>query len=131
MIPIWKDTLYTGTTGFEYSVVCDGETLAEGVLSTHPDGVVRFPINRIAENHLENDIDFNTEINNHTKALRTFHLMSGVTEVASYIFISDWSYSDVPVGNYTLSNPINGHMDSRMKLLYTTYNNVPRNICYD
>lgn len=131
MIPIWKDTIYTGTTGFEYTVECDGQTLAEGVLSLHPDGKVHFPINRIAENYLDSDIDFSTEINQQDNALRTFSLMSGYTQVASYDFIFDWSYSDVPAGNYILSHPINGHMDSRMKLMYSSYNNVPRNICYD
>lgn len=131
MIPIWRDCVYTGSTGFQYSVRVGGETIADGVLSPYPDGIVRLPINRIAENYLSSDLDFSDGVHTHPDAARTFSLCSGDTVVATYDFILDWGYSDVPAGNYTLSNPINGHLDSRMKLLYSTYNTIPRNICYD
>ena len=131
-IPIWKDTQYTASTTVEYELTAGGVTLAEGKLSPFPDGTARMYVNRLCEKYLSSSLEsFEDSAYTDTNAAVEFELTSGGTVLGTWKFLNDWSYEDKGTGSRILSNPINGHMDGRMKLLFTEYNESSGTICYD
>lgn len=143
MNPIWKDITYTAqvpASGLEI-IIREGSTVIyQGLIHTLPDGLSDFCINRICEHLLDTELpDFramtdNTVHNDNAYKIFTAYSVNGGTEtlIGTYSFLNDWSYEEYGNGDRALSNPINGHMDSRMKLLYTAFrNNTGSNICYD
>lgn len=128
--PIWKDTTYTGLTSFGFEILEDGSVIYEGYASAYPDGVVRLNVGPLVEHRLHNNLpDFSSTTGGTftvPEACRTYSLQSGGTQLHSWQFIYDWSYEDF---NPTLSDPVNGHLDSRMKLLYSAYKSSSSQIC--
>lgn len=139
MIPIWKDTTYTGVTADTIYTLQVGPTeVYRSKISLFPDGTSEMNLNRICENFLDSSLPDFTNITDsaisqpnacikfqvYTWSGNTFHFIDW------YDFLNDWSYEDYGNGDRILSNPINGHMDSRMKLFYTVYKNNSGSICY-
>lgn len=121
MEQIWKDKVFsaaTDTLPIEISV--DGETIYKGTLSSFPGSTeVKTQLNRLCESFLSIEYPEASGVTAHPEALRTFIVSdnSGNT-LTSVDFIYDWSYEDFrPV----LSNPVNGHLDSRMRVPYTLW----------
>lgn len=131
-VPIWKDTIYTAVTdAFDYRLLWGGQTLCEGTASPYPDGVVRISLNELTEQFLNNDLpDYYVIAENSTynapDALKTVFLYSGDELLMSRSFIYDWSYDTY---RDILSEPINGHLDPRMKIMYTAYRASAGQIC--
>lgn len=143
MIPIWKDTYFTGVTpNLNFMVRLDGGKIYESTLGRMPNGgELDFRINKVCESYLNTNLpDFRNITdstilhNNATREAVLYVKNNGTetyTELARWNLINDWSYEDFINENKPLSEPINGHLDSRMKLFYTVYRNNSGNICYE
>lgn len=141
--PIWKDVYYTGSTStLDYYITMDEDSNAiyTGRAYIQPNHTnVKINISKICKDYLSNRITDgnsilgligNERLYNHN-AIHVFHLYKvGVAdELAYYIFYYNWSYKELTgqqqYGDYIeidLTTPINGHLTSGMKPLYTTSN---------
>lgn len=145
-IPIWKDIYYTGATEtLDYTVEVDGVTIYSGKAHLMPGkSNVKINISKICKDYLSNAInDGNIIIDEDFTfgsfdAIKTFELYDGEgTLLEEYRFRYDWSYTDdEPEIGSLITNPINGHSDSRMVPVGTTlyddeyYETVPEPTLY-
>lgn len=133
---IWKDITYN-TTGdtFDFKICDESDNiLYKGSARAFPDGGIRIPINKICSRYLNTSLTINSAMTDnlihHSDAYREFKLKNknNGLEIA-YNLLNDWSYEE-EYEDRTLSEPINGHLDSRMKLLYTVFKSNGGTICY-
>lgn len=133
LYPIWRDVYYTATVEdkLDYYVTKqinndDEEVIYSGRAYLMPGhSNVKVNISKICQDYLNNNIDDgnifsgSTLSNINEDAVHTFHLYDGEgNELDYYIFRYDWSYK--PLSIYTtITNPINGHSDGRMRPLVT------------
>lgn len=135
MLTIWKDTYYTASTSILEYYITDGiNTIFSGKAYAYPDtGIVKININRICQNHLNSELPysvFSTNSGNITlsDAVKTFYLYdSNGSQLATYQFINDWSYSS---SASTLSSPINGHYAPNMYCFNTTVSSNQVRVAY-
>ena len=121
MRQIWNDTDFTlsGQTR-PVRITVDGKEIFRGVLNAYPNEEdVSMLINKVCEPFLEMDYPENTGVTSHPKAYRVFTVedWSGNT-LGSQDFIYDWSYE---AWRPVMSDPVNGKLDPRMRLLYTMW----------
>lgn len=128
MKQIWQDTTFTVSALTQpISVTVDGNEIYRGVLSSYPgEDSVSTLLNRICEPFLEMDYPAISGVTTHSKAYRVFTVKdwSGNT-LGTQDFIYDWSYEE---WKRILTNPINGHLDPRMRLFYSMFNSTTINI---
>lgn len=142
--PIWKDTFYYAahTDVFRYSIKnADGVNIYYGKAYCAPgDGGPYVQVNKICQNYLRQNLgDFRelfNSIRENEGAYADFSLCgvnesdpdSESVELMNYRFLFDWAGAWTGEGAYTMTEPINGHIDPRMWLMYTEYNKVPREV---
>lgn len=128
MQQIWKDTAFTSSANtLPFTIQVDGETIYDGVLSKMPGkNEASMNVNKLCESSLGLNFPEATGVTSHPEAYRVFSIVdSGGTTLETRDFIYDWSYEDFrPV----LSRPVNGHIDSRMRLPYTMWRSAAGNI---
>lgn len=131
--PIWKDTIYqtTGET-LPYVVKVGDETVWDDVAYRRPqDARIMIYMNRIAVDFMEGSLAFSTGLTANPGEYVEFKLYKRSGGVLSLLetygflfdFEGDWDGSDK-----TLSNPIDGILDSRMLIPFTQYCASAKNI---
>lgn len=130
--PIWKDIEFKSSAStLDYLIRDDeSEIVHTGYAKRMPDQTgVTININTRVEELLGPDFDLDIreaddDVIPNGRAYRAFSLGTGSTELESYGFLYDWSYEDRWTGQtgYFMTEPINGHIDPRMKTKYTVYN---------
>lgn len=130
--PIWKDIFYTADTEFNFTLEAGGETLYSGRADLDPTGVVKINISRLVELHFRNDIDVAaTGVTKDLNAYKTIQLRSNDILLASYDMVFCYDYQTRNVADkQSMSDPVNGHLDPRMKIFYTSFRNTGSTFCY-
>ena len=131
MRPIWKDFIqdifWHGDSAHFY-VIEDGNTdiLYEGRVDKLPGESLYIHANKVCETLLDMYFPETTGVTQHPEAAKSFIFLDADLDYHVSIldadFINDWSYEDVEYEKTIMSQPINGHLDPRMKLFITTYN---------
>ena len=137
--PIWKDTFYyaSGYSSFNYSIKTDGVSIYYGKAYCAPgEGGPLIQVNKICQNYLKNVLpDFrgvDDQVFSNNDAVKAFSLCNndGV-EVMNYRFLIDYAGAWSGETGYVMTEPINGHLDPRMYVMHTQYNNVQTNVNYE
>ena len=111
---------------FDYIIKKDGVVLHTGYASSYPGGgMVSINVNQLVEEYLSPEFDgdiseVDDEVVTNPKAYGVFNITDeGGNEYETYGFLGDWSYVDGWSGQtrHLMSQPINGHLDPRMKLM--------------
>lgn len=126
--PIWKDTIYTNSAdALNYYIKANGEVIFYGRAIKAPDADnIEINVSKICRDSLKMVMpDFRTITGgtiSHTEATGIFEIFNSdddATALESYLFIFDFLGNSVT--DKILSEPINKHIDSRMKVFYTQY----------
>ena len=138
--PIWKDIVFnTENIPFDYIIKKDGVVLHTGYASSYPGGgMVSINVNQLVEEYLSPEFDgdiseVDDEVVTNPKAYGVFNITDeGGNEYETYGFLGDWSYVDGWSGQtrHLMSQPINGHLDPRMKLMCSYFNSGQTSIEY-
>ena len=137
---IWRDVFYDFADGvFDYAIFADGNMIFRGRAIKNPSAVNgRVNVSKLCRDWLDITIpDFETDGFQFSRQYREFSLqsISGDTFVPleDYGFILNYSYESGWTGDeMILSEPINGRMDSRMKLVYSVFKDTTgQTICED
>ncbi len=128
---IWKDYIvdlqsYLGTADFvDYTVTSGTETIYTGRAYKDAAGGCKVRLNELCADYLSNPISLNDHEFTPTDLGREFALKVGTTTAAEVEFVLDWSYDyeRASRGLYLgpASEPIDGKIDPRGWLLYSTY----------
>lgn len=126
-IPAWRDTYFTtGASPYEYYIVADGTDVFHGKVWKSPnEAETKVNVTKIIRDWLANQLpDFRNiadVVEKHERAYRTFDLCEvGGDVVARYNVLFD--YDGEWNGEYkVLTEPIDGHLDPRMKILWSIY----------
>lgn len=126
--PIWKDIIYASTADtLDYYIKSGDDIIFNGRAIKAPDApVIEINVSKVCRDSLMmNMVDFSiwqSGIIEHPKASGTFEIYdsSNDTALESYLFVYNYG-SDEIVSGAPLSEPINNHTDSRMKVLYTQF----------
>ena len=136
---IWTDKYYyaPNVSVFPYSIRTGGVSIYFGKAYCRPgDGGCYVQVNKICQNYMRNTLpDFREYDNNvvqNVDAVKDFALCNedGV-DVVNYRLLYDWAGPWYGDPHYIMSEPINGHIDPRMKLMYTEYNNDQNEVEYE
>ena len=124
--PLFEDTkVQVATSPFNYYIEVDGEVVYRGRAWKSPnDATIGINVRRIAQDYLENHKDILLDgVEKQEEAYREVYLYdaSDDTLVAYYGVLFD-SYAPWSGESKTLSQPVNGHMDPRMRIPYSRYN---------
>ena len=124
--PLFEDTkVQVATSPFNYYIQVGGETVYRGRAWKSPkDATIGINVRRIAQDYLENHKDILLDgVEKQEEAYREVYLYdaSDDTLVAYYGVLFD-SYAPWSGESKTLSQPVNGHMDPRMRIPYSRYN---------
>lgn len=142
----YQDVFYKTTADTMEYVIKQGDTyIFRGIAIKAPGADYAYiDVGKICRQYLENNLpdfrDFNDQITRLPNAFQKFTLSSvyhniiwtgvetyldDVTEQVEeiYRFLFNWDYERTAADNegMPLSDPVNGHMDCRMKLIYTQY----------
>lgn len=129
---LWaNDNILTFTTDVTYQLYISGNLVYEGQVQKMPEEEnVQVNINQICEKYMKMHMDdfrgVEDDVLEHPGAY--IHFVVKKRNSSSVLYEVDllwqWSYEDVWSGNtkYFLSKPINGHGDSRMKMMFTSFN---------
>jgi len=142
----YQDVFYKTTADTMEYVIKQGDTyIFRGIAIKAPGADYAYiDVGKICKQYLENNLpdfrDFNDQITRLPNAFQKFTLSSvyhniiwtgvetyldDVTEQVEeiYRFLFNWDYERTAADNegMPLSDPVNGHMDCRMKLIYTQY----------
>ena len=129
--PIWKDIEYRSSADtLDYEIWDENnDVIHNGITMRMPDqSGITLNVNTRLEEYLKPDfkVDFTdseTDVIENPDGYREFSYRApGVLE--TYGFLYDWSYEDNWTGqtHYNMTHPINGHIDERMKAMFTNYN---------
>ena len=127
--PIWRDTYYqsSGDSIFIYSIAYDGNTIYNGKAFCGPneDGPV-IQINDICSDYLYNSLGdfrglYDDVVSENGAGLFSVCDSNGA-ELINWKFLKDYTDSWTGQSGYNMSQPVNGHLDSRMKAFWTMYN---------
>lgn len=137
--PIWKDTYFYAERMEElvYSIRTGGVAIYYGKAYCAPgDGGPYVQVNKICRNYLKNVLpDFrgtDDTVYQNDGAVADFSLCGdGGYELCNYRFLLDWAGDWVGESGYSMSEPINGHLDPRMYLMYTEYNDASTSVTYE
>lgn len=122
MKAIWKDDAMTFTGSTPYQIVSDGEVLFTGRVDEMPDGTCEVLANKMCQYYVHQNFPANSGVNVNSEACRVFAFkdLEGAT-LGTEEYICDWSYEDTVYEKNVLSKPVNGHLDPRMKLMWSAY----------
>lgn len=129
--PIWKDIYYnTPDSILDYQLKEGDDVIHTGYSKRMPDKTgVTISINTRVEEYLNNDFhtdirDIEDEVVLNEDAYKEYDMYTNSNVVETYGLLYDWSYEDVWTGQteYVMTNTINGHLDPRMKLMFTMFN---------
>ena len=125
MKAIWKDSAIQFSASTNYVIEAAGQGVYSGRCDMLPDGSCEVLSNKLCQYYVYQDFPFETGVNVNANACKTFIFkdFSGNT-VGSDDYICDWSYEDIVFAHNTLSKPVNGHLDPRMRLMWSTYNDT-------
>ena len=138
--PAWKDIdLTLGTNAIDFTIKKDGEWLHSGRAVAYPsENVAKLNINHFFEEDL--NPEFGSDIREADDDVVTNPDAYGEFEVRDendgllekYCVLYDWSYEDNWTGQtkYIMTNPINGHLDPRMRLMCSMFNTSETSIRY-
>ena len=137
--PIWKDTYYFAEREdtFVYSIRTGGVAVYYGKAYCAPGaGGPYVQVNQICRNYLKNVLpDFrgtNDQVYQNEGAVMDFSLCGeGGYEVCNYRFLLDWYGDWAGESGYVMTEPINGHLDPRMMLMHTEYNDAQTSVTYE
>lgn len=125
--PIYKDFYYTAdTASLEYYIVADDMIIFRGKVWRNPDtGIVTVHVGDIIRDYLRFDLpDFrplDDVVTRQEDAYKIFGLYNASgTKLDEYKVLFDW-YGEWNGERKVLSNPIDGILDPRMKILWTIY----------
>lgn len=129
MKAIWKDSAIQFSASTNYVIEAAGQGVYSGRCDMLPDGSCEVLSNKLCQYYVYQDFPLETGVNVNANACKTFVFkdFSGNT-VGSDDYICDWSYEDIEFAHNTLSKPVNGHLDPRMRLLFSAYNESPRDM---
>lgn len=123
MKQIWKDTALTLSASTNYTIETGGKTVFAGRCDMQPDGVCEILTNKACQYWLKQNFPTATGVTVNPDALKTFYINdSRGNALATEQFLFDWSYEDITDNSVSLSFPINGILDPRMKLFWSAYN---------
>ena len=138
--PVWKDIdLTLGTNAVDFTIKKDGEWLHSGRAVAYPsENVAKLNINHFLEEDL--NPEFGSDIREADDDVVTNPDAYGEFEVRDendgllekYCVLYDWSYEDNWTGQtrYLMSDPINGHLDPRMRMMCTLFNTGETSVRY-
>lgn len=129
--PIWKDTLHTfSTNDCRYQIVVDEETIYEGRAKARPgEDYASIYVNRICRNYLDESLNLDVALNEHTNAYREFTVYSynKQTDIwlleETYGFLMSWDNEvNLDLEEFIdLSVPVNGRLASNQICTYTVF----------
>lgn len=123
MKQIWKDTALTLSASTNYTIETGGKVVFTGRCDMQPDGTCEILTNKACQYWLKQNFPTETGVTRNSDALKTFYINDAEGRaLATEQFLADWSYEDITDSAVTLSLPINGILDPRMKLFWTAYN---------
>lgn len=136
---IWKDTYYyaQNTSEFKYSIRTGGVDVYYGKAYCKPgDGGCYVQVNKICQNYLKNVLGdfrgYDDDVVENAGAVMEFSLCDEYgAEMMNYRFLIDYAGDWEGESSYSMSEPINGHLDPRMKILYTEYNDASTSVTYE
>ena len=130
--PIWKDIELTSTADtLDYEIWDESaHTIHNGITMRMPDNTgITLNVNTRLEEYLKPDFasdftDTADDVLNNPNGYREFRYMIPGEILETYGFLYDWSYEENWSGQtrYNMTKPINGHIDGRMKCMFTNYN---------
>lgn len=131
MKAIWKDSAIQFSASTNYVIEAAGQSVYSGRCDMLPDGSCEVLSNKLCQYYVYQDFPLETGVTRNENACKTFVFkdFSGNT-VGSDDYICDWSYEDEVFSHNVLSNPVNGHLDPRMRLMWSVFSNNT-NVCYE
>lgn len=125
MEAIWKDRVTSFSASTPYVIEADGVGVFSGRCDMQPNGDCCILSNKACQYYLHQDFPAGSGVQRNADACKTFVFkdFSGNT-LATEQFIYDWSYEDEVFGHNVLSSPVNGHLDSRMRLMWSAFNSA-------
>ena len=136
--PLWKDTYYKiyDKTEFEYTLALNSVTVYTGRAKKAPDEEsIVINVNKICQDFLHQSISdlraLDNDVVENEGAYGIWSLCDEFgAELHSWVFLcqydDDWTGETV----YNMSEPINGHLDPRMKMMATMYNSGITSVSY-
>lgn len=125
--PIYKDYFYTASTAsLEYYIVADGNIIFRGKAWRNPDtGLIKINVGKIVRDYMSFDLpDFrplDDVVTRQENAYKVFGLYSASgSKLDEYKVLFDW-YGEWNGETKVLSNPIDGVLDPRMKIVWTIF----------
>lgn len=125
--PIYKDYFYTASTAsLEYYIVADGNIIFRGKAWRNPDtGLIKINVGKIVRDYMSFDLpDFrplDDVVTRQEDAYKVFGLYSASgSKLDEYKVLFDW-YGEWNGETKVLSNPIDGVLDPRMKIVWTIF----------
>ena len=135
--PIWMDTYYYARNKdvFNYMITSEGVPVFTGKSYCAPgNGGPYIKVNGISSDFLSNGLgDFRNIVSDviSENAVGRFSICDEYgAECMNWIFLKDYTSDWTGQTEYNMVNPINGHMDPRMKVFYTIYNDSETTINY-
>lgn len=129
--PIWKDIELTSTADtLDYEIWDESaHTIHNGITMRMPDNTgITLNVNTRLEEYLKPDFasdftDTADDVLNNPNGYREFRYRIPGEILETYGFLYDWSYEENWTGQtrYNMTKPINGHIDERMKCMFTNY----------
>ena len=133
--PIWKDTYYYAShlDVFEYSLKYNGVSVYFGKAYCAPGaGGPMVQVNKLCQNFLKNNVELTEGVHSNDGAYGLFSLCNSEgLELCNYVFLMDYGSDWNGYSPYAMTEPINGHLDPRMYLMYTEYNSNETVINYE
>lgn len=121
--PIWKDYLVDlgNAAAVTYRIVTSEEVIFTGRAFKRPGAsTIKVKINGICANYLHNNTDKFATLISETFSVQTLSGPATWTTTATVEFTPDWSYDPTVDELDGLSLPINGRIDPRQLVLYST-----------
>lgn len=135
--PIWYDTFYTEEgSNIEYSIILDGTEIYKGRAGRRPNETgIKVNVAEICKDYVYVELpdfrDYDNDVFASPTAIRDFTLLSWGEAQVTYRFMYNWTYDYeyMPYKNperdvFPLSDPINGRLDPRMKMMITYYSDA-------
>lgn len=119
----YMSALNDGT--YDYVIQKDNTTIFRGrVFSPDSQHLALIDINKVAKDYLEVSVPVltATTVTQHPDAFATFNCGRGF-EIEQFFIRQDYSGEPWTGADKELSEPINGHVDPRQKILYSAFNN--------
>ena len=125
-VPIWKD-YYVTLSGIYRIIVDTGDVIYSGYAVAKPgEASAQVRINDVCADYLDNILPTISQAEFTRATLPTFTVQARVQDqwqdITTVQFLNDWSYDyDFDPATMGLSFPINGHVDTRMPIVWTGY----------